>query len=94
MQVLRILSKGKVESLENGFSLPGGECFSLFVRAKGGGSSPQTLLIDCRLICDKISSELPVFVGDWTPAAIVEIAPNAIDLNAYEVFWGAGRMID
>lgn len=37
MQVLRILSKGKVESLENGFSLPGGECFSLFVRAKGGG---------------------------------------------------------
>lgn len=51
------------------------------------------LVVKCQLICDKTAGEFPVPVGDWTPAAIAKISPNAIDLNAFDVFWGAGETI-
>ena len=50
-------------------------------------------LVRCHLICDKKASDFPVPIGDWTPAAIVKISPNAIDLAAFDVFWGAGETI-
>jgi len=51
------------------------------------------LVVKCQLVCDKAFGEFPVPVSDWTPAAIVKISPNAIDLAAFDVFWGAGETI-
>lgn len=89
MYSLRILSKGKITNLTNGFDL-GGIPFSIFVRKKTV-TMDSNILVNCRLICDKSLGELPVPVGDWTPAAIVKIAPGAIALSDYDVYWGAGE---
>lgn len=53
----------------------------------------QNTVIQCKLICDKESGSFPVPVGDWTPAAIAEISPDAISLDEYDVSWGAGETI-
>lgn len=50
-------------------------------------------VVNCKCLCDKEASYLPVPIGDWTPAAIVEISPNAISLSDYDVYWGAGETI-
>lgn len=88
MQYLRILSHGKITDLTNGFrkNVP----FSVYVRPKND-TLAQDILISCRCFCDEDTTALPVPLNDWTPAAIVEIAPNAIDLSEYEVYWGAGN---
>ncbi len=52
-----------------------------------------SILIDCKLICDKEPGVFPVPVNDWTPGAITEISPNGIDLTEYDVFWGAGETV-
>lgn len=51
MYSLRILSKGKVTDLSNGFAL-GGVPFTVFVRPKEVTMETSTLL-KCKLICDK-----------------------------------------
>lgn len=51
MYSLRILSKGKVTDLSNGFAL-GGAPFTVFVRPKEVTMETSTLL-KCKLICDK-----------------------------------------
>ncbi len=89
MQSLRILSKGQITDLSQGFTL-GGVPFSVFVRPKNATMEQNTLL-NCRLICDTESSSFPIPIGDWTPGAIVKISPNGISLSDYEVFWGAGE---
>lgn len=91
MYSLRILSKGKITDLSKGFDL-GGVPFSIYVRKKGV-SMDADLVLRCQLICDKVHGEFPVPVGDWTPAAIAKISPNAIDLTAFDVFWGSGETI-
>ena len=30
-------------------------------------------------------------IGDWTPGKIVELPPNAIDTDKYEIFSGASE---
>jgi hypothetical protein len=87
----RILSKGQIADLTNGFSL-NGIPFSIYVRKKTV-SLETDLLVNCQLICDNEPGEIPVPVGDWTPAAIVKIAPGAIALSEYSVYWGAGEKI-
>lgn len=91
MYSLRILSKGKITDLSNGFDL-GGVPFSIYVRKKTVSMEPD-LIVKCQLICDLKSGDFPVPVGDWTPAAIAKISPNAIDVMAYDVYWGAGQTI-
>lgn len=93
MQVSRVLSHGKVESLESGFKLPKGTPFSIYVKPKGEVDAID-VLINVKCICDEQPSELPVPVNDWTPAEIVEIAPNSISLTDYDVYWGAGQRKD
>ena len=83
MYSLRILSKGKVTDLSNGFAL-GGVPFTGFVRPKEGTMETSTLL-KCKLICDK---DFGMF-----PGAITVISPNGIDLSVYDVYWGAGETI-
>lgn len=92
MYSLRILSKGQVTDLSNGFDL-GGKMFSVYVRKKTIAGMDADVLLNCKLICDTSFGVIPVPVGDWTPAAIVKIAPNAIDLQSYEIYWGAGETI-
>lgn len=48
-------------------------------------------LLDCRLIGDRKCGAFPVPIGDWTPAMIAYISPNAIDLQKFEVYWGASE---
>lgn len=90
MYNLRILSKGRITDLSQGFSL-GGIPFSVFIRPLSVGMDHT--VINCKLLCDQQSGNFPVPIGDWTPGAIVSISPNAIDLNDYEVYWGAGEQI-
>ena len=93
MYSLRVLSHGEITDLSEDFSLKG-RPFSIFVRPKKLQSSLETsILLECKCICDKHSSNLPVPVGDWTPAAIVSIKKEAIDLSEFSVFWGAGEII-
>lgn len=91
MYSLRILSKGKVGDLSNGFNL-GGVPFSVFVRPKKAVMETNVVL-PCKLICDKQAGDFPVPLGDWTPGEIVEISPDAISLTDYDVYWGAGETI-
>lgn len=89
MEDVRLIAKGTVTDLSKGCSL-GGVPFSVYVRSKENTMLNDTLL-DCRLIGDKEASALPVPIGDWTPAMIAYISPNAIDLQKYEVYWGASE---
>lgn len=91
MYSLRILSKGQITDLTNGFDLKGVP-FSIYVRKKAV-SLDTDLLVSCQLICDNGFGEFPVPVSDWTPAAIVKLAPGAIALSEYDVYWGAGEKI-
>lgn len=88
---LRVLSHGQITDLTKGFDL-GGIPFSVFIRPKGT-SMEMNVLLDCRLICDEKAGAFPVPVGDWTPGAIVRISPNAINLDDYDLYWGAGETI-
>lgn len=90
MQSLRVLSHGKITDLSNGFKLPGNVAFSVYVRPKED-TLANDVLLNCRCTCDDEVSALPVPLYNWTPAAIMEIAPDAISLEDYDVFWGAGN---
>ena len=89
MEDVRIIAKDRISDLSKGFSL-GGVPFSVYVRSKENTMLSDTLL-ECRLIGDKAVGALPVQIGDWTPAMIAYISPNAIDLQKYEVYWGASE---
>ena len=89
MEDVRLIAKGNITDLSKGFSL-GEVPFSVYVRSKENTMMSDTLL-DCRLIDDKGASALPVPIGDWTPAMIAHISPNAIDLGKFEVYWGASE---
>lgn len=86
MYSLRVLSHGQITDLSQGFDL-GGKPFSVFVRPKKV-TMEANVLLNCKCICDKEASDLPVPIGDWTPAAIASISPNAISLSEYDVYWG------
>lgn len=65
----------------------------MYVRAKSTTMENDTLL-KCKCICDKEPGDLPVPISDWTPAMIVSISPDAIDLANYDMYWGAGETIN
>lgn len=89
MEDVRLIAKGSITDLSKGFSLDGVP-FSVYVRSKENTMLSDALL-ECRLIGDKAVGALPVPIGDWTPAMIAYISPNAIDLQKYEVYWGASE---
>ena len=88
-QYTRILSHGQIEDLSEGYRAD--YPFSVYLRPKEGVEYQDDVLVKCRCMCDKELSDLPVAVGDWTTAAIVELAPDAIPLDEYDVYWGAGN---
>lgn len=88
MDDVRIIAKGRLTDLSKGFKLPNNLPFSIYLRPKTGAMENDTI-VRCRLICDKEAGEFPVPVSDWTPGKIVELPPNAIDTDKYEIYWGA-----
>lgn len=90
MQFSRILTHGQITSMTNGFSLDG-EPFSIYVRPKGTVTAVD-MTVSAKCIGDKNLSALPVPFNDWTPASIVELGANAINLSSYDVYWGAGKL--
>lgn len=88
-QYTRILSHGQITDLSEGYRAD--YPFSIYLRPKEGVEYQDDILVRCRCMCDKDMSDLPVAVGDWTTAAIVELAPDAIPLDEYDVYWGAGN---
>ena len=88
-QYTRILSHGQITDLSQGYKAD--YPFSVYLSPKEGVEYQDDVLVRCRCMCDKEMSDLPVAVGDWTTAAIVELAPDAIPLDEYDVYWGAGN---
>ena len=88
-QYTRILSHGQITDLSQGYKAD--YPFSVYLRPKEGVEYQDDVLVRCRCMCDREMSDLPVAVGDWTTAAIVELAPDAIPLDEYDVYWGAGN---
>jgi hypothetical protein len=90
MRSSRILSHGKIASLESAFSLHGEIPFSLFIVPTDDPTETAPVLIDCKLYQDDDSSDCPFALNCWNEAAVVEIADSAIDLTKYDLYWGAG----
>ena len=85
----RIVSHGKITDLSNGFRLPGGGLFSVYVRPKSAGTDADTVL-SVKCYQDEAFSDAPVAFYDWSPMAIAEIAPNDKILSACDLYWGSG----
>lgn len=90
MQFLRILSHGQITNLADGFALDG-QPFSIYVRPKQTVTA-MDMVVSAKCICDTELSSLPVSFNDWTPASIVALDKNAINLAQYDVYWGAGNL--
>ena len=88
-QYTSVLSHWQITDLSGGYRAD--YPFSIYLRPKEGVEYADDVLVRCRCMCDKEMSDLPVAVGDWTTAAIVELAPDAIPLDEYDVYWGAGN---
>ncbi|UVX35676.1 MAG: hypothetical protein [Bacteriophage sp.] len=43
---------------------------------------------------DEKPSEAPVPFNDWTPMAIVEIAPDTEVLATNDIYWGSGCYVE
>lgn len=90
----RIVSHGKIEDLTNGFSLePSYAPFTIYVRPKNA-SDEVDIVASLRGFQDDDFSDAPILLNDWSPLAILEIAPDAINLDNYDVFWGAGDYVE
>lgn len=89
----RIVSHGKIDDLSNGFKLPGDVPFSVYVRPKFSTSTLDTVLA-VRCSQDEKPSEAPVPFNDWTPMAIVELAPDTEVLATNDIYWGSGCYVE
>lgn len=91
----RIVSHGKILSLESGFKLPNETPFSIYIRPKEVYSSGKMdVLLNVRCYQDEAVSEAPVVLNDWTPMAIVEIAPGNEILEMCDLYWGSGSYVE
>lgn len=89
----RIVSHGKIESLAQGFKLPGDMLFSVYARPKSTGSNVDTVL-SVKCYQDEDFSDAPVAFHDWSPMAIKEIAPNDEILTTCDLYWGSGTAVE
>lgn len=89
----RIVSHGKITDLSNGFRLPNGEPFSVYVRPKSSTSALDTVLT-VRCSQDEKPSEAPVLFNDWSPMAIVEITADTEILDTNDIYWGSGSYVE
>lgn len=91
MFTTRITCHGKIESLASNFKLKDDQPFSLFIRAKSGTSSVTDVLVNVRLYKEDTCSPCPVTLSNWQELMVCELdASNAVLLDKYEIYWGAG----
>ena len=89
----RIVSHGKINALSNVFKLPGDVPFSVYVRPKFSTSTLDTVL-SVRCTQDEQLSEAPIVFNDWSPMAIVELAPDTEVLATNDIYWGSGCYVE
>lgn len=89
----RIVAHGKITDLSDGFKLSNGVPFSVYVRPKNNVSALDTI-INAKCYQDEECSEAPVPLNDWSPMAIVELAPDTELLKSYDVYWGSGQSVE
>lgn len=89
----RIVSHGKITDLSQGFKLPKGALFSIYIRPKFSVSTLDTV-ISVKCYQDGDFSEAPVAFNDWSPLAIREIAPDTEILKTNDVYWGSGQNVE
>lgn len=87
---MRIQRKGKITDLSSGFKLDG-KIFTIFVKPRSAVDPNINITVNCKLVCDDSFGDFPVPLNDWTPGSMVAIAPNAIDLESYDVYYGAAE---
>jgi hypothetical protein len=87
----RLLAHGKITAAQMaaGFKLKSNELFSICVVPKAATTN-TLLIVDLKLGHDDVTSDLPCPLSDWTPGFILELAPNAIELGDYDVYWATG----
>ncbi|MDH6308131.1 hypothetical protein M2451_002650 [Dysgonomonas sp. PFB1-18] len=90
MFVSRIVAKGKVTDLTNGFKLKDGAPFSIYVRPKTLTTLDRDAIINCKLYKEDDFSECPVSLFTWVELVLIEIAPSEDLLGKYEIYWGSG----
>jgi len=91
----RVVSHGKILSLASGFKLPNETPFSVYIRPKStSGSENLDVLLNVRCYQDEEASEAPLVLNDWSPMAIVEIAPDNEILGEYDIYWGSGSYVE
>ena len=82
---------GQITSLLNGFKLEDSERpFKIYIRPKVYNPENLDLLVNCRLILDSTLSNFPVNLYQWSPANIIELGQNSIDLDVYDLYYGSG----
>lgn len=89
----RIVSHGQITDLSEGFKLPGGQLFSVYIRPKYSVSTPDTVL-SVNLYQESGFSDAPVAFNDWSPLLIREIAPNPDILTTNDIYWGSGQCVE
>jgi len=96
MRAGRVLSHGKIENLDRDFSLPNDVPFSIFICPKEVESvyAGTLKVLKCKLYHDQTATECPFIVGAWNEPAIVTLSANAPLLNDYDVYWGAGNIVE
>ncbi len=89
----RIVSHGQITDLSNGFRLPNGEAFTVYVRPKFSVSTLDTVL-NVKLYQEDDFSAAPVLFNDWSPLVITELAPDTEVLKTNDLYWGSGQSIE
>ena len=89
----RLVSHGQITDLSNGFSLPKGEPFTIYIRPKYSSSTLDTV-INVRLYQEDRFSPAPIVFNDWSPLVITAIAPDSELLKTNELYWGSGQPVE
>ena len=89
----RIVAHGKITDLSNGFSLPEKVPFTIYVRPKYTLPQIDTVMNVKSYQSEKFA-EAPFLANDWSPLAIVEIAPDNSILEQYDLYWGSGSYVE
>lgn len=88
----RIVAHGKITDLSNGFKLPDGGLFSIYVRPKTTAVD-NDVIISVKCYQDEEFGDAPFPVGDWSPLLLREIASNSSVLSDYDIYYGAHNYI-
>jgi len=79
----------QITDLSEGFSLAESIPFSIYLKPIGE-MEVISVMVSCKLLNDDDLSPFPVGVESWSEGAFKELGVDAIDLDVYNVYWGAG----